>query len=79
MKIYVFASFILDGDPERLKKINDWLATGFKQFAKGDVFLNITTSDVSLLNDVRRIVGGKSKISTWEPPGRSGEGKRSQP
>lgn len=76
MKIYIFSSFVLDGDLDRIKKLNEWLSTGFKQFAKGDVFLNITTSDVGLLNDVRRIVGTKNKKQSFELPDRSGDGKR---
>lgn len=58
MKFYILASFKMPSDENRIKDLVSWLNTGLKQFAKNGHFLNITSSNVSFLNDASRLVKG---------------------
>lgn len=63
MKFYILASLKMNPDPKRIKDLVDWLNTGLKQFAEDGHFLNVTSSDLSFLNDARRVVSGAAPIT----------------
>ena len=58
MKIYVLASFKMDPDEKRIRELTTMLNISLKLVAQEGYFLNVTSSELSFLNDASRLVKG---------------------